>query len=215
MLTTGFNSTGREDQQMEAMANEARFNAKIDTLRHVLSEVASSSSKEMMEKIADDINAAFDKLYLHKHEGSIEPTRGQMIEYIKIAIGEGYQPEHEAAISDLGVIELLDDHSLNREYGKCWQWYNMGGGIHETFQKQEKHDHACTNCFADQGPCLGKCAVSDENAQRRNSFVEAATPLIKWMAENVNPHHTAVVDSTSAELLSSEMAVKTEAHLKD
>lgn len=64
MLTTGFNSTGREDQQMEAMANEARFHAKIDTLRHVLSEVASTSSKEMMEKIADDINAAFDKIKL-------------------------------------------------------------------------------------------------------------------------------------------------------
>jgi hypothetical protein len=149
------------------------------------------------------------------HDSSATPTRGQMIEYVKVAIGEGYQPEHEAAISDLGVIELLDDHSLNREYGKCWQWYNMGGGIHETFQQQEKHDHACINCFTDKGPCLGECAVSDENAARHNSFVEAATPLIKWMAENVNPHHTAVVDSTSAELLSSEMAVKTEAHLKD
>lgn len=64
MLTTGLNSTGREDQQMEAMANEARFNAKLDTLRHVLSGVASQSSKEMMEKIANDINAAFDKIKL-------------------------------------------------------------------------------------------------------------------------------------------------------
>ncbi|MBE0147936.1 hypothetical protein [Serratia fonticola] len=64
MQTNGLNATGREEQQTNAYANEARYNAKLDTLRHVLSQVASSSSKEMMEKIADDINAAFDKIKL-------------------------------------------------------------------------------------------------------------------------------------------------------
>ena len=64
MSTNGLNATGREEQQTNAYANEARYNAKLDTLRHVLSQVASSSSKEMMEKIADDINAAFDKIKL-------------------------------------------------------------------------------------------------------------------------------------------------------
>lgn len=64
MLSTGLNATGREEQQTNAWANDARYNAKLDTLRHVLSQVASSSSKEMMEKIADDINAAFDKIKL-------------------------------------------------------------------------------------------------------------------------------------------------------
>lgn len=29
--------------------------------------------------------------------------------------------------------------------------------------KGKTHDHACTNCFSDKGPCLGKCNVYDEN----------------------------------------------------
>ena len=77
------------------------------------------------------------------------------------------------------------------------------------------HDHACTNCFADQGPCLGECAVSDENAQRKKGFEEAARPLIKWLAENVNPHFTVVVDCTGAVLYSAEQSFQTEEYLKD
>lgn len=59
--------------------------------------------------------------------------RGEMIEYLKQAIGEGYQPEHENAVSDPSVFYCLNDGDLNREFGKCWQWYNMGGGAHENF----------------------------------------------------------------------------------
>jgi hypothetical protein len=32
-------------------------------------------------------------------------------------------------------------------------------------------------------------------------FEEAARPLMKWMAENLHPHHTAIVDQSSAELM--------------
>lgn len=64
----------------------------------------------------------------------LNEPRGEMIEYLKQAIGEGYQPEHEDAVSDLSVIDGLNDGDLNREFGKCWQWYNMGGGINETFE---------------------------------------------------------------------------------
>ncbi|WP_447885237.1 hypothetical protein [Serratia fonticola] len=167
----------------------------------------------------DAIGALYDAIAAGKIPGvqvvTLATAREEMVDYIKVAIGEGYQPEHKAAIRDLVVIELLDDHSLNREYGKCWQWYNMGGGIHETFQQQEKHDHTCTNCFADQGPCLGECAVSDESAQRRNGFEEAAKPLIKWLAENVHPHHTVIVTSTNAELLEGSMSFPTDEFLKD
>ena len=63
-LCSGANTTESAKQQREEMANEARYQSKLATLRHVLSEVASSSSKEMMEKIAEDINAAFDKIKL-------------------------------------------------------------------------------------------------------------------------------------------------------
>lgn len=140
----------------------------------------------------DAIGALYDAIATGKIPGVqvviLATAREAMVDYIKAAIGEGYQPEHKAAISDLGVIELLDDHSLNREYGKCWQWYNMGGGIHETFQRQ-----------------TGKSV----------SFEEVAKPLIKWMAENVHPHSTAVVDSTSAALYSAEQSFQTEEYLKD
>ena len=33
------------------------------------------------------------------------------------------------------------------------------------------------------------------------SFREAALPLMKWLNENVHPHHTAIVTPTSAELM--------------
>lgn len=46
-------------------------------------------------------------------------------------------------------------------------------------------------------------------------FEEAAKPLIKWMAENVHPHTTTIVDSTSAELLEGISIVKTEEYIVD
>ena len=114
----------------------------------------------------------------------LNPSRSEMVEYLKTAIGEGYQPEHEAAVIDLAIVEGLNDHDLNREFGKCWQWYNMGGGIHETFDKKV-------------------------------SFEQAAEPLIKWLAENVHPHHTVIVTSTDAELLQSEKSHLTDKFLVD
>ncbi|MFV8981144.1 hypothetical protein [Serratia fonticola] len=64
MLSTGLNATGLDDRQMEALANEARFHAKLATLSEVLLPVAATHGKEVLEKIADDINAAFDKIKL-------------------------------------------------------------------------------------------------------------------------------------------------------
>lgn len=51
--------------------------------------------------------------------------------------------------------------------------------------------------------------------EQYESFEVAAKPLIKWLAENVHPHHSAVVTSTDAELFMSECVVKTEEFLKD
>ncbi|CQG98754.1 hypothetical protein [Yersinia mollaretii] len=116
---------------------------------------------------------------------TLDPPRAEMVEYIKTAIGEGYQPEHEGSVADLNVIDSLGDNSLNREFGKCWQWYNLGGGFHETFDK------------------------------KLSGFEEASKPLIKWLAENVNPHHTAIVTSTGAELMMGEMSFPAEEFLKD
>ncbi len=47
------------------------------------------------------------------------------------------------------------------------------------------------------------------------SFEDAARPLIRWLAENGHPHHTAIVTSNRAELLMGESVVNTEDYLKD
>ncbi|MEI7143260.1 hypothetical protein WCT84_06680 [Pectobacterium brasiliense] len=114
----------------------------------------------------------------------LTPTHAEMTEYIKTAIGEGYQPEHLEAVTDLAVIDALSDSNLNREYGKCWQWYNMGGGLHET-------------------------------VENKLSFEDVTKPVIKWLAENVHPHHSVIVDSTHAELLEGQRVLSTKEYLRD
>ncbi|WP_440487511.1 hypothetical protein [Serratia ureilytica] len=46
------------------------------------------------------------------------------------------------------------------------------------------------------------------------SFEDAARPLIRWLAENRHPHHTAIVTSNRAELLEAQSVVATEVYLK-
>ncbi|WP_186378104.1 hypothetical protein [Yersinia kristensenii] len=52
-------------------------------------------------------------------------------------------------------------------------------------------------------------------SEKQISFEEASKPLIKWLAENVNPHHTAIVTNIDAELVSTECSFSTEEFLKD
>ena len=44
-------------------------------------------------------------------------------------------------------------------------------------------------------------AARMDSLQQQESFKQAAMPLIQWLCENVDPHHTAVVTPTNAELL--------------
>ncbi|EHC90794.1 hypothetical protein LTSESEN_1772 [Salmonella enterica subsp. enterica serovar Senftenberg str. A4-543] len=115
-----------------------------------------------------------------------EISRAAMVHYIQAAIGEGYQPEYADAVSDLSILWKLREPDLSREYGKCWQWYDMGGGFHETFSRS-----------------------------KNDGFEKAVEPLIKWLAENVHPHHHVIVTSTGAELLMSERVHNTDKYLKD
>lgn len=39
------------------------------------------------------------------------------------------------------------------------------------------------------------------NVEQQKSFEQAARPLIKWLCENVHPHHSVIVTPTNAELL--------------
>ncbi|KGA30241.1 hypothetical protein KS43_20375 [Pectobacterium odoriferum] len=54
-----------------------------------------------------------------------------------------------------------------------------------------------------------------ETAEKKVSFEDVAKPMIKWLAENVHPHHSVIVTSTHAELLQGEMVVSTDEYLKD
>lgn len=129
-----------------------------------------------------------------------EKERTEKILYIEEAETQGYEKMFHMPLPLMSDVQLRDEH------GKAWEFFNTQTG---------KHDHACVNCFTDQGPCLGECAVTDENAATALSFEEAAKPLIKWMAENVHPHHTAVITSNSAELLETKMCSRTDEFLKD
>ncbi|WP_312773330.1 hypothetical protein [Atlantibacter hermannii] len=49
----------------------------------------------------------------------------------------------------------------------------------------------------------------------RSTFITAAEPLMKYLAENHNPHASVIVNSTSAELVTGEMSYSTDSSLKD
>lgn len=152
-----------------------------------------------------------------QEEQTKPPSREAMIEYIKQAIGEGYQPKicHEL-IRNPDLLWQLHDEAVDYEYRACWRWYQNGHGFHETFSVPEKiHDHACVNCFADKGPCLGECHVSDVNKARSSSFEDVVKPVIKWLNENANPHTSVSIDATSAHLLTGEIGIHTEEFFKD
>ena len=45
--------------------------------------------------------------------------------------------------------------------------------------------------------------MKNEQDEKREGFEKAARPLIKWLCENVHPHHTAIVTPTGAGLMES------------
>lgn len=152
-----------------------------------------------------------------REEQTKPPSREAMIEYIKRAIGDGYQPKicHEL-ISNPDLLWQFHGEAIDYEYRACWLWYQNGHGFHETFSVPEKiHDHACVNFYLWRGPCLGDCHVADVNKARSSSFEDVVKPVIKWLNENANPHASVTVDCTSAQLLTGEIGIHTEEFIKD
>ncbi|MBQ4999854.1 hypothetical protein [Klebsiella pneumoniae] len=120
-----------------------------------------------------------------QEEQAKPPSREAMIEYIKQAIGEGYQPKTcDELISNHDLIWLLHDKMLDYEYRACWNW------------RQNHH-------------------LSDVNKARRSSFENVVKPVIKWLNENANPHTSVSIDATSAHLLTGEIGIHTEEFIKD
>lgn len=54
-----------------------------------------------------------------------------------------------------------------------------------------------------------------DNTKLRPSFTEAANHLIKWLNENVHPHHTAIVTPDGAELVEGRIGHKTDEFIKN
>ncbi|ENA9695585.1 hypothetical protein ABG299_001076 [Salmonella enterica subsp. enterica] len=50
---------------------------------------------------------------------------------------------------------------------------------------------------------------------QEQTFEQATQPLIRWMAENVHPHHIVIVTNTSAELLEGLRRVSDVRYLRD
>ncbi|HFF0357519.1 TPA: hypothetical protein ACGA65_001034 [Klebsiella quasipneumoniae] len=120
-----------------------------------------------------------------QEEQTKPPSREAMIEYIKQAIGEGYQPKTcDELISNHDLIWLLHDKMLDYEYRACWNW-------RQNYQ------------------------VSDVNKARSSSFEDVVKPVIKWLNENANPHTSVIIDATSAQLLTGEIGIHTEEFIKD
>ena len=120
-----------------------------------------------------------------QEEQTKPPSREAMIEYIKQAIGEGYQPKlfHEV-VSNPDLLCLLHDEAVDYEYCACWNW------------RQNYH-------------------VSDVDKDRSSSFEDVVKPVIKWLNENANPHTSVSIDATSAQLLTGEIGIHTEEFIKD
>ncbi len=120
-----------------------------------------------------------------QEEQAKPPSREAMIEYIKQAIGEGYQPKlfHEL-VSNPDLLWELHDEAVDYEYRACWNW--------------------CQNYH-----------VSDVDKARSSSFEDVVKPVIKWLNENANPHTSVNIDATSAQLLTGEIGIHTEEFIKD
>ena len=52
-------------------------------------------------------------------------------------------------------------------------------------------------------------------SKEQKEFEELCKPLIKFLNDNYNPHCHILIDLTSAEIVSGEMAFYTEKYLKD
>jgi hypothetical protein len=59
------------------------------------------------------------------------------------------------------------------------------------------------------------CKEFVANTEPTDQFGDIVRPVIKWLAENANPHAKVIIDSTSAELVSGERSVNTEEYLRD
>jgi len=71
----------------------------------------------------------------------------------------------------------------------------------------------CGTTVADINNVL--CTDCENEGSTQRQFNELVKPLIKFMAQEVHPHHTLIITSTSAELLEGEMVFSTKEFIQD
>ncbi|VEH55024.1 hypothetical protein [Providencia rustigianii] len=57
--------------------------------------------------------------------------------------------------------------------------------------------------------------MTDNNQDKLKEFELVVEPVMKWLAENHHPHTKIIIESNSAELLQSEVAVASDEFLVD
>lgn len=57
--------------------------------------------------------------------------------------------------------------------------------------------------------------LKKETNMDREEFVKVVEPIIKWMNDNVHPHHTIIITNTGAELLEGQLSYVTDRFLRD
>ncbi|HDW1380845.1 TPA: hypothetical protein RK230_003881 [Enterobacter asburiae] len=164
------------------------------------------------------------KLYQHTQHPSLAAISSNWVS--KKLIAEGYSKDKVTLPHRDGFIVLLTDPydaepiTFRADVVDIIECIPVYEGEDEAKSdadevKVKVHDHACVNCFAGKGPCLGDCHVTDVNRARSSSFEDVVKPVIKWLNESANSHASIIVDCTSAELLTGEIGVHTEEFLKD
>ncbi|WP_447782103.1 hypothetical protein [Enterobacter asburiae] len=137
------------------------------------------------------------KLYQHSQHSPLAAVSSNWVS--KKLIAEGYSKDKITLPHRDGFIELLTDQS---------------GAESTTYRADIVDSIMCTPVYECEDEAK---ADSDEAKGRYNydTFKAAAKPLIQWLNENANPHASVIVDCTSAELLTGEIAVNTKEFLKD
>ena len=154
--------------------------------------------------------AAFETDYSPVYR--VPESREAATEYLKQAIGEGYQPAvfTNALINDPSKLEMLSPDCIKEEHGRAWDWYNKG--CNDLVDKGLVNAAAVVQV---DGESFEMGGVKYEGNSKAATFEAVTRPVIQWLNDNAHPHSAVVIDQTSAALTAEEIVYGTNDHLKD
>lgn len=139
------------------------------------------------------------KLYQHSQQSSLMTITSNGVS--KRLIAEGYSKDQVKLPHRYGFIELLAD-PYDAEL--------------TTYRADLVDSIVCTPVYEGEDEAKADSdAAAAKGRYNYDTFKAAAKPLIQWLNENANPHASVIVDCTSAELLTGEIAFNTKEFLKD